>query len=66
MLALYVSAVVQYTWVYTFVSARCPKQSDAPADSAPLALCPAALSVSASSGDWQPSLVCLHKGLSLL
>lgn len=40
----------------------CPKQSDAPADSAPLALCPAALSVSASSGDWQASLVWLHKG----
>lgn len=49
-------------WVYMCVSAWCPKQSDAPADSAPLALCPAALSVSASSGDWQASLVWLHKG----
>lgn len=42
--------------------AWCPKRSDAPADSAPPALCPAALSVSASSGDCQASLVWLHKG----
>ena len=39
-----------------------PEQSDAPAGSAPTALCPAALSVSASSGDWQAPLVWLHKG----
>lgn len=38
-----------------------PEQSDAPAGSAPPALCPAALSVSASSGDWQAPLVWLHK-----
>lgn len=38
-----------------------PEQSDAPAGSAPPALCPAALSVSASLGDWQASLVWLHK-----
>ena len=44
------------------VCALCPEQSDAPADSAPQALCPAALSVSASSGDWQASLVWHHKG----
>lgn len=62
MRALYVSAVTQYMRVYMCVSAWCPKQSDAPAGSAPLALCPAALSVSASSGDWQASLVWLHKG----
>lgn len=48
--------------LYVCVFARYPKQSDAPADSAPPALCPAALSVSASSGDWQASLVWLHKG----
>lgn len=53
---------VQYVGVRVCVCARCPKQSDAPAGSAPLALCPAALSVSASSGDWQASLVWLHKG----
>lgn len=62
MCALYASAVIQYMQAHMCVSAWCPKQSDAPADSAPLALCPAALSVSASSGDWQDSLVWLHKG----
>ena len=61
MFALYVSHTV-YVGVHVCVCLVCPKQSDAPADSAPLALCPAALSVSASSGDWQASLVWLHKG----
>lgn len=66
-----VSSCVLCMWVQFYsiygctcvcVSAWCPKQSDAPADSAPPALCPVALSVSASSGDCQASLVWLHKG----
>lgn len=54
---MYVSATI-----CVHVHVCCPKQSDAPADFAPPALCPAALSVSASSGDCQASLVWLHKG----
>lgn len=41
---------------------QCAKLSDASAGSASQGLCPATLSVSASSGDRQASLVRLHKG----
>lgn len=51
-----------YVGIHVNVRAWCLKRSDAPADSAPPALCPAALSVSTSSGDCQASLVWLHKG----
>lgn len=50
---------VQFMRVYMCVPIW---HSDAPTGCAPSALCPAALSVSASSGDWQASLVWLHKG----